>query len=183
MIGIVFATIREAQPFLQKLGESVHNIIVCICGMGPESAGREVRQLLKNHKIDSVINAGIAGALNINFHIGQVVSVSKVVNWPANSYYIPDGANLWSDLPSAVLITSADPVFDNALRSQMVKLADIVDMEGAAIAHVCQEAKIKFSAIKAISDLAGENDRERLFENIDALSVKIAEILYANKNI
>ncbi|MBI5399307.1 hypothetical protein HZB07_01630 [Candidatus Saganbacteria bacterium] len=197
MIGIVFATIREARPFLLKLGTSVDeasnsslffnlslpNIIVCICGMGPASAEREVSQLIKNQKIEAIINAGIAGALNKNLQIGEIVNVSKVVNWPASGYYVADGADLWGGLPLAVLLTSSDPVFDSAMRSQLAKLADIVDMEGAAIARVCQKAKIKFSAIKAISDLAEENDRKRLFENIDVLSVKLAEILYVVKNI
>lgn len=179
MIGIVFATLREARPFMQNFGMKAKDsgIVVYICGMGPEKAVSGIKQLVKRHKLSSVINAGIAGALKRDFNIGSVVNVIKVVNQAANRYYMPDGADLWKALPPAVLITSPEPVFNESKRSQLAKLADIVDMEGAEIARVCKKEKIKFSAIKAISDFAGENDRTQLYKHIDNLSLLLAGIL------
>ncbi|MBI5700781.1 hypothetical protein HZC34_02895 [Candidatus Saganbacteria bacterium] len=196
MIGIIFATIREARPFLEKFGQNVEdidqhpllvevsneNLVVCICGMGIERAANGTEALLENKKVGSIINAGIAGALNNNFNIGHVASVSKVVNRISNSYYIPCGADLWTALPAAVLVTSPEPVFDDTARIELSKIADIVDMEFAEIARVCRDHKIKFSAIKAISDLAGGGDRARLYKNIDRLSDIIGELLYLRLN-
>ena len=198
MIGIVFATEREAKPFLDKLSilrqaqddsdlvmvsSSNHrqdfygNFVVLICGMGPEKAVDSLKEFVKKYKIETIINVGIAGALKANFEIGHIVNVSHAVSLLSNEKYTLDEELFFSDLPSAVLATSKDPVFDDSLREKFSKIADIVDMEGAEIARFCEAQKIKFSAIKAVSDFAGTGDRGKLYENIDRLSEKLAEIL------
>ena len=190
MKAFIFATMREARPFLQNLGLknlpkkqppeffeiTKSEVLVCICGMGKDLASTSIKHLLDQYNPDTIFNVGIAGALSDNFSLGDVVQVEKTISWPSNNNY---QLELYPalNLPVVTLITSPNPVFDSVLRNEMAAHADIVDMECSHIAKVCLDTKLPFYSIKAISDFAKENERARLFENIDRLAVKLSETI------
>ncbi len=192
MIALIFATNREAQPFLQRAGLDTpascdktvfdlrpgKQIVVCICGMGPHDALNNTRCILGEHQIDSVINAGIAGALSGGRKAGDVFRITSTLAWDKNSGTHQIDSDLFMHLSPASLATVEEPVFDSKRRREIAAIADLVDMEGAYIAQACREKDIPFRAIKGVSDFAGEEDRKTLCDNLDIASAIIAETLW-----
>jgi len=192
MIAVIFATYREARPFLNKAGLNTSEdcgqiifdlrpgkqIVACICGMGPQEASRNTRRLLCEYDISSVINAGISGALIEEQKTGDIFRITATLAWPSDPQVYHHSATRFRDLPSAALATVEQPVFDSALRKEMAAVADLVDMEGAYIALACIEKNIPYHAIKGVSDFAGDGDRKTLYANIDKVSATIAETLW-----
>ncbi len=87
--------------------------------------------------------------------------------------------DLWPNLPRAILVTVTDPVFDPVRRDVLATHADLVDMEGAALAHICRERTLPFHALKGVSDQAGAVDRDRLLANLDTLCETLAELFWS----
>jgi nucleoside phosphorylase len=192
MIALIFATDREANPFLQKaglttadcVGQTVFNlrpgkqIVVCICGMGQKAALDNTRRLLCEYQVDSVINAGIAGAVTEKMRKCDIFRITSVSTWPVCSNVYRCNPDFGLDLHPASLATVEKPIFDPVLRQRIATVADLVDMEGAFIAQACLEKDIPVHAIKGVSDMAGEGDRKTLYDNIDKVSATIADIIW-----
>lgn len=195
MLSFVFATKREAAPFLNKLNvcaELIKNtgqyqkysvqgqdFIVSICGIGKVSTEKSMNHLLSNNKVTKVINSGICGSLNEGVPVFSIRSVSETILWPSikrktscstSNFKLPVVRNV-------KLITSEKPVFDSDLKKNMGIHADIVDMEGAIIAEKCKNHNIECCLLKGVSDMASEGDRDILFQNIDKLCNKMSDIL------
>ena len=191
MIGVLFATRTEADPFLEEMerlcgapkdiggdirfsraGEAV---IAAVIGMGKQVARQGTEAFLTRHRPRRVINAGIAGALSDGLKLGETYVVASAVDWPTNS--TPTAvcdATGFEDRETVRLVTSERPVFDNSIRNALSALGDIVDMEGAVIEAVCHGRNIPFTALKCVSDFASEGDRARLHRNIRAASETLA---------
>jgi adenosylhomocysteine nucleosidase len=92
---------------------------------------------------------------------------------------ISDGSPVW-DLPSVRLVTCDTPVFDTDLRAQLSAGADLVDMEGAAIARVAVMFDTPWTLLKGVTDAAGPTDRDTLAKNLTRISEKIADFLGAH---
>lgn len=192
MIALIFATDREAKPFLLKAGLGAagserqaifdmrpgKQIVVCICGMGQKEALENTRRLLGEYPVVSVINAGIAGALIEGIIPGEIFRITSILAWPAISGACPCVSDRWPALRSASLATVVQPVFDPTLRREIAAFADLVDMEGVVIAQACREKNIPFHAVKGVTDLSGEGDRKTLFANLDKVSATIADLLW-----
>jgi len=196
MIAIVFATDREAAPFLLKAGLDVtgergrtvfdlrpgRQVVICICGMGPKAALENMRRLLDDYPVVSVINAGAAGAVSEGKRPGDVFRITSTLVWPAISGAYQCMSKRWLDLQTASLATVERPVFDPELRREIAVSADLVDMEGAFVAQACREKGIPFDAIKGVTDLAGEGDRQTLYANLDNVSGAIADLIWKELN-
>jgi nucleoside phosphorylase len=100
------------------------------------------------------------------------------VDWEetGNASY-PCSPSCFSDLPALTLVTSAEPVFDDAVRRSLSVYGDIVDMEGAIVAAACVERGMPCTLIKGISDNAGQNGREALHKNIVRISEQLADLV------
>jgi nucleoside phosphorylase len=192
MITYVFATTLEANPFIRKCGSPVPNnlsepfciplekypkAVILVTGMGPAKAKAGLEWFLKNNTPTTVINTGIAGALKDQYCIGEMRRVKAALDHTHGKQY-PCSLAYGKDLKESVLVTVKGPVFDPFLREKLAAVSDIVDMEGATYAAICEKHHIPFTAIKCISDLAGKNDRESLLKNGKKLSVQLAEYLY-----
>lgn len=192
MIALIFATFREAAPFILRLtgaqaedrgvgafysSDNHPGIGVFVCGMGPERAAETIRAFLDERKPARVINAGIAGSLSDRFHPDDMLMADRFFLAGSVSAFVLSPSEAWN-LPLIRLATEEKPVFDGELRAQLAETADLVDMEGGVLAVACWEFDIPFTALKCVSDRAGEGDRETLFRNIDRLSVKIADFLF-----
>jgi adenosylhomocysteine nucleosidase len=198
MTGVIFATRREAAPFLarangapwhpdekvdrteagQPLYEDfrpLHPMVVCICGMGPDRARAGTEQLLQQYAVTAVLNVGVAGALTDGLPVGGLYRVAKACRWPDVEIMFACREDRWTELPRAVLATAEEPVFDPLRRAAMAQHAELVDMEGAVIAQCCQARSVPCYAIKGVTDLAGTNGRQRLLQNLDKISEALAE--------
>ena len=196
MTGVIYATGMEAAPFLTRAGiredtiprdpstpqffdlRPTHAIVLCICGMGPENARRAAVSLLQAHALSRIINPGVAGALSDQASVGDIYRISSAFLWPDASAPLTGSDDGWIDRPARRLVTVQEPVFDPARRTELARLADLVDMEGAAIAQVCAAQQVPLYMIKGITDQAGSQDRKRLLQNLGPVSERVAEIVW-----
>ena len=204
MIGILFATEREAAPFLELVGggrrgdaplctyefrvpgpRPTVNGVVVIAGIGPTAAEAATDHLLAVHSPWMVVNAGVCGALSDAHAVGDLVRISEArlcldicaAGKPEAHVLGAAPASLWPKLPAARLVSSPVPVFDPTLRARFAALGDCVDQEGAAVAATCEARGVPCHLLKGVSDLADDGGRDTLVQNLDSVSARVATLL------
>ena len=199
MIGVTFATMAEAGPFLE-LSRAVQvdaqpfrvfqvplqpTLLVTISGMGKVAAALACQFQIREFKAREIVNAGACGALQSGpgyapgavFCIATAVEGDHEVLGEPQQSIISDGKIDW-DQRAARLVTCDRPVFDSRRRIELSAVADLVDMEGAAIARTAALYQVPWTMIKGITDAAGHTDRATLKANLPMVSEKIGEILW-----
>ena len=169
---------------LGTLNNSSHNIVLVRSGIGKVNAALCTQVLIDLFAVDAVINVGVAGAIDKNIRIGDIVISTDAVQhdfdtsalgdepgvisrmdtsvFPADAHLMEVAKKVVSDIGFPVYegrIASGDQfVSDPAVKERIAKLFDPVccEMEGAAIAHACYLNRIPFVIIRAISDNAEE---------------------------
>ncbi len=201
MIAIVFATAREAAPFMQRhyckpeMGTGPLELyacrtaggrkaLVCLCGMGKVAAALAVQWLFLSFKCAAVVNAGVCGTLESggDWNPGKIFQIRQAIegdhNLPGKRPELHVCAPIpGSALPAADLVTVDRPVFNARDRQRLAGLGSLVDMEGAAIARVAELYGRPAYLLKGITDFASGGQRTMLARNIDAVSVRLAELV------
>ncbi len=199
MIGIIFATLTEAQPFLNLCKAvqmdggpitiyqipSCPGLVVAISGMGKVAASIASQVLIREFKVNEILNAGACGALvsGAGYRPGALFSITSAMegdHWvtdKAPQALISDGRTEW-DLPPARLVTCDTPVFDTDKRQSLSDKGDLVDMEGAAIARVAALFQTPWTMVKGVTDSAGPLERATLKANLAMVSNKIGQLLW-----
>ena len=200
-IGILSAIPEEIQPFpelektqyriletpLFKIKHPQHELFLIAGGLGKVNSAIASTLLIREHRIDFLINAGIAGSLDSGLDLEEVFYGNRLIQYdygslkegemhvyPAGS--IPMGQErdpaltlpLWLEMqmqkevfgihPATIL--SGDIFLQCKLQREKLRerfQAHLVDMESAAVAQVSSRMKVPFLAIRAISDLVGEH--------------------------
>jgi len=199
MTGIVAATEDEARRLIELLGarrisdqpfaayvfdasDGCAGGVIVVSEMGGENAARATEYLIDKHHVTTVINVGICGALSDGAEVGQSYRIAQAVD--AQSVF--EGAEIrqwtcafdrWGDLPTGRLATVTEPVFQAERREQLARQADVVDMEGAAVAEVCHRRGVRCYMLKGVSDLANDTGKADIKKNIADVSAKLAEIV------
>lgn len=135
---------------------------VLVTGVGKVPAAAAVaRELALDAGIDQVVNIGSAGALHD--HLEGLHEVARVLNHDLSADvlralgYDPQE---WLDLPvtgPGVRLATGDLfVTDPAVRAHLAAQADLVDMEGYAVAWACRRARVPVRLVKHVSDRADE---------------------------
>jgi nucleoside phosphorylase len=199
MIGLIFATMAEAVPFLSQ-SQAVQfddrpfrhfkvptqpTLLVTVSGMGKVAAALACQAQIRELKVEEVVNAGVCGALHTGpgsalgnlFCVATAVEGDHEVFGEAPQPIISDGQIDW-DQRAARLVTCDRPVFDADERQALSATADLVDMEGAAIARVAAMYQVPWTMIKGVTDTAGPQDRASLNANLGKVSEKIADVLW-----
>ncbi len=200
MVGIVYATRREAQPFLSQLtadhltaqpflifrksGASHRSFIAIISGMGKVAAAIAATHLVLVHRVSRLVNAGLCGQLTLHngWSVGDLFRIGTAVEGDCDRFgqaeqTVACDSRWFSELKAARLVTQDRPVFDAAQRSLLAGIGDLADMEGAAVARVARFYGIPCAMIKGISDAADENGRQDVADHIDWVSGRIADAL------
>jgi nucleoside phosphorylase len=200
MVGIVYATRREADPFLVQTaaegvasrpllsfriaGEGRPFCTVVISGMGKVAATLAATHLVLAHRVSVLINAGLCGRLSSQapWSVGDLLRVSTAVEGDCDRFGWSEPAvdcdvRWFSELQSARLVTHDRPVFDSAWRNQLAGIADLADMEGAGVARVARLYGIPCAMLKGISDAADEAGRQDVANHIDWVSGRVADAL------
>ena len=99
-IGILYATIQEAHPYLVLSGAkevpaqpfalyelNTPPVLITISGMGKVSAALAAQMLIREHNCDRILNAGVCGTLvdNVGLVPGNIRRVSSVLEGTARS--------------------------------------------------------------------------------------------------
>ncbi|GAA3958156.1 nucleosidase [Gordonia caeni] len=136
---------------------------VLITGLGKvRSATALARRLAAEAgRYRRVVNIGTAGALHL--HHGGLYVPSRVIEHDLSAaelsalgYPVDDS---W-ELPGgdgSVLATGDTFVNDTARREELAARADLVDMEAAALVHVCGEFGVPVRVVKVVSDYADDS--------------------------
>jgi len=157
-VAIVAAMSLELAPLLSKTrprqvnGVALFDLdraVVAIGGIGTACARRAAETAMDDAQPTLLLSAGIAGAISPRLKVGEVGRIREIVDAATSERYPTDGGE-W------VLATAQDVSNPAEKRELLTKYgADVVDMEGAAVAQVARERGLKFAAIKAISDDSG----------------------------
>jgi len=168
MIGILFATQMEAKPFLDQ-GEP-EGVITVICGMGLEAARVATEEMIEKHDITLVINAGVCGALINRVERGAVYRISMV-----STEHLKAGVNVGIGIGLKRLVSVDEPIFEPKRRKELSKYGELVDMEGYAVARVCEAHDIPCILIKGVTDFGDGEGKEDIQKHIEPVSETVAE--------
>jgi len=165
--------------------------VIVVCGMGLEAAARGAEQLIDQYRPEMVLNVGICGALGTpanapagessqGLAAGDLLRVSHVVNGDATlagepTEEIECSPGAWGEMGRARLASVSEPVFEDDRRRRLSSVADVVDMEGFAVAEVCRRRDVEIVMLKGVSDGADGSGKRDIVRNIGKVSCRLAE--------
>jgi adenosylhomocysteine nucleosidase len=170
-IAFVCAMPMELEPLTRELGledagvdgRTVHTgrlgeraVVGIVSGMGTRLAADAVEWLLDRYDVEHLFVVGIAGAGMADAPIGALVMPEVVVHGPSGREHSP--TRLGDHDHAGQLWTNDDLIDDldelTALHQERGVVA--LDMETAAIAHVCETRGVPWSVFRAISDRSSD---------------------------
>jgi len=168
LIGMAMATRLEAAPFISGLDlrpeamgpfsvYKAENIVLTITGMGQTNAAMACTCMCMRFSPACLVNIGAAGAAaGEGFALGGIYHVSEAV--------APDRLHFRTGRPfvlepdvlpgfrTARVATRDQAVVAPENRRNMARLAELSDMEGAAVIQVARKFKIPCFLFKFVSD-------------------------------
>ena len=196
-IAIMGAMVEEITPLLEyfdevKITEFAKNkyyevkykdieLVIAYSKIGKVFSSLTATTLIEKFNCDILLFSGVAGAINENLKIGDVIVAKKLAQHDlditafGHPYgFVPEGAiyieadkkliNLAKnvaneqniDLKEAIIATGDQFIANNERKEWIKKTfnADAIEMEGASVAVVCDALNIPFLIIRAISDAA-----------------------------
>ena len=158
------------------------NIVVGICGIGKVNAAIFTQHIIDKYNIDYILNVGVAGSLNEQVTLGDIVVATNLVYHDVDArefnyelgqvprldvlYFESDAevANkikYFNNLNFTVYfgtVATGDQFISNIEKALFIKEhfnSIACEMEAAAIAHTAYLNGVKFTVIKGLSDMAG----------------------------
>lgn len=218
-IGLIFAlkeeldevikymkVINEFKIFDLTFYECTYEKKECIlveCGIGKVNAARCSQILIDNLKIDYIINVGVAGGIDKDINICDVVIGDRLVQhdfdftpfnykkgfipnvgdyFSCDDYLINEAKKIKLKVPTHIGTIASGDIFitDEKMSKKINKKfnALCVEMEGAAIAQTCYLSHIPFLVIRSISDSPNKNEENNItYEEFLEKSSKTAALL------
>jgi adenosylhomocysteine nucleosidase len=153
VIGLVMATMLEAMPFLidLKLEEGAagpfpvygkDRLRVIISGVGKANAAMACSYFICRYDPCVLCNLGAAGATDSRLELGECRQIERIIepDRPDLDTGLPheQAPAVLEGIPSVTLATQDKPVRKTAEREKIARLAQLVDMEGAAVSQTCR---------------------------------------------
>lgn len=177
-------TSRTCQKNKNLISFALEDENVIYTGIGKLSASYHILKAISLHKPDMIINLGSAGS-NV-FPTKTLVNCTSFIQRDMNA--VPLGFDKWvtpfsneaallkygnriSNLPEAVCGTG-----DSFDISDNYDIYNVVDMEGYALAKICQLEKIPFICIKYISDGADGKAAEDWHDSVSDSAAELYDI-------
>ena len=223
MIGIISAISEESAEILANLKEvsietiagiainkgkiNGKDVVVCDCGIGKSNAAICATTLITIFKVSKIIFAGVAGAVNKNLEIGDIViskdlmyhdfdvtalgyEVGRIPRMNSSVFVADENLVKQAMEVSSRVATDRKVILgrvlsgdrfvsdDSNARQIFYKLeGDCVEMEGAAIAHACYLFGLPFVVIRLMSDKADSDATVDFPEFLRKSSVIIKDIV------
>lgn len=182
---LIFAHRGEAQIFIKQLNAKAleselyqyESGFIYICTEGIYDVMSKLGAIIQAHKISSVINLGIAGALSKQLEINKVYSIrsSYLENFEDIEF---KSFELKGELDC---ITSSKRVLSENYSNKLKPIAPLVDRELWGIAKVCKDFETPLMAYKLISDYAGaQTDCFDLKQRAGEFSQRLWEFYHQN---
>lgn len=136
-----------------KVGEA--DVVATTTGIGTALATTAARRMLDDGEVDHVVVVGIAGAIGPTSLVPDLIIPEVVVDWPEGREHRP--APLGGLVGSGTIVTSDEYGYPPEVIADFIGRGVVaVDMETVAVARVCTEAGVPWSAVRAISDRADD---------------------------
>ena len=169
-----------------------------VCGIGKVNAAAATQKAICEGATE-VWNFGFAGGFDPAMNVGDIVEISSAVEYDfdlaklngtrigqlneRNSPYIPLSKIEQSNNPNnrtikQCILASGDRFNDSDADLALLKElgTTVRDMEGAAIAHVCEKEGVPCHSVKCISDVHGRGAMtEQYLDNIPFCQQKLGE--------
>lgn len=192
MIGIICPSKFEYQA-LRRLDFDPRKISLCVSGMGKVRALHACHHLWRSRPgLSSVLLVGFAGGLTPNLKVGDVVEPSLFIEQdydarPFERYpnvikkngRSSQGRRFLKNALDSVMLTQDRFVKNNPFgkfgpyAGKNKRIA--CDMESYAVAYFCENSKIRYSAVKLISDAADKNADHDFLKACRDLAPKLRE--------
>ncbi len=175
------ATLLEAEPFVRGLDLLLHeetpfpvytgkDDVLVICGIGKSNAAMAVACLSCRFSLSRIINAGAAGCTHEKFSLGDIFQVSRAVEYDRPHIVSKKPREMIPDtldgLPCAVLATQDVPVTLAEKRMELSTMADLVDMEGAAVLQAAKKFGLPAYLFKIVTDTPAHEKDADIIRNI-----------------
>lgn len=145
-------TRADGDPYFTALVPA-GQVVAARTGIGTKLAAAAAHRLLDAHPVDHVVVCGVAGGLGPS-RVGDVLFPEVVVDKVSGDEF--RAAPFGVSAPAGRLVTHDDFAMDPAERRALEAAGVVaVDMETAAVAAVCRERGVAWSAVRSISDLVG----------------------------
>lgn len=196
-IGIIGAMVEEIAPLLERLkyyeskdigGNTYyeakineHTLYIAYSKIGKVHAALTCSTMILHFQCEKIIFSGVAGGLNPNLSIGDLILGSKLCQYdvditafghplgfiPESRVFIESDKTLNAiahrvaqkqhiNLKEGIIASGDLFIADNAKKQWIIQHfgASAVEMEGAAVAVVCDLFKVPFCILRSISDSA-----------------------------
>ena len=183
---------------IERLQDGAVPVYLLQTGIGLEKAEQSLRlslEYLKNNTQksipDYVLNFGLCGAIHPEREIGDLIIGTDAISenqvntiFHFDSSLVADlSANLHSQSVNFVtgrIYSSNKAIADEKTRSKIYEDLDaqVVDMESAAIAQVCQQFEIPCAALKYVSDNADQFVMKDFLAHFEEASALLGNLMH-----
>ena len=188
MRGIVVAMECEAAAVRPHLREGD---VIYLSGIGKVNAAAATQKAISDGA-DEIINVGVAGGFESEVEIFGVYEISRAVEYDFDLSEVngtSPGVHDERDTPYFSLNTrgifqsktlgTGDKFGNGEENLPLLKSpgVGVRDMEGAAIAHVCEKAQIPFRAVKCITNIVGRGSTDSYAQNLKKALLCLSDAL------
>jgi len=198
IIGIMGAMQEEIAPILDlvdkvekeidyagnkyyKASFKNHILIIAYSKIGKVNSALTAATMIEKFNIEILLFSGVAGAINENLHIGDLIIATKLCQHdlditafghpygyvPESKIFVESDSNLNNIAKNVAkklnlkllegIIATGDQFIADPAKKEWIKNtfnADAIEMEGASVGFVCDSLNIPFFILRAISDSA-----------------------------
>ena len=176
MLGIIGAMDEEVAKLKEKM-EQVHiiekagmqfyrgtlcdrEVVVVKCGVGKVHAAMCTQAMIDLFPVDGIVNTGIAGSLNADINIGDIVLAKDALEHDMElALTAAKRAELSIKVFTGRVVSGDQFISSKDKKKWLVETFDgtCAEMEGASIGHVASLNKIPYLVVRAISDKADDS--------------------------
>jgi adenosylhomocysteine nucleosidase len=164
-VGLLAPMEHELRPLVRRLGLEGGGsryegrlgdleVVAMLTNIGMDAAASATERIL-DERVDWVVLVGIAGGVDPDIKIGDLVVPEMVIDRANGTEHAP--SELGDVSARGVLSCGDDLVLEPEALAAMVAAGVVaLDMETAAVAAVCETARRPWSVFRSISDHTGE---------------------------
>lgn len=170
-------------------------IVLAISGIGKVSAALTAQKIIDDYSPEYLLNFGSVGAVNDAVGVLDYCIVDRCMQYdfdvtaldPVPLGYIQEYDRVFFDCLTAPFnefkkasLATGDRFSTGKEDAELVSNQGCAlrDMEGAAIAQVCESNKVPLIMLKGVSDVYGsESEQEQFVKNLDSLAKGFPEII------
>lgn len=215
-IGIIGAMPSELADIRNDLGEAKiekyaaydfyinefdgKKVVNVCCGVAKVNSAIATQILIDRYNVDCIINTGIAGGMNTDVKVCDIVIASEVMHHDVTTRFLEEYPPYCGSYPTdkdlierakesckqhninyfvGKIVSGEQFISDNDVKKKIVTdfSPHAVDMESASIGHCCYRNAMPFATIRCISDNADE-EGDISFEEFGIIAAKrVADVV------